>query len=280
MTTEDGTATDDAIHYFVDESGDGVLFDGKGRVLYEAGNTPRHFILGMVQIKRPEQVAESLETLRGRLLCDPYFKDVPSFRPAARKTAIQFHAKDDLPEVRREVFRLLMTLDFKFFAVVKSMKNVLDYVRSRNAMDSSYRYRPNELYDLTVRMLFKHRLHKNRVYRVIFARRGQRDRTAALKEQLLLSRDRFLEQIGRKAADTTLDVYPAFPEHSTGLQVTDYCLWALQRLFERGEDRYLDMLREKISLIHDVDDKCQKGYGCYYSRSKPLTLSHIKNRQV
>jgi hypothetical protein len=234
----------------------------------------------MVQTKRPKQVEEALKTLRGSLLTDPYFKDVPSFQPAVRKTAIQFHAKDDLPEVRREVFRLLITLDFKFFAVVKSMKNVLDYVRSRNAMDSRYRYQPNELYDLTVRMLFKHRLHKHRAYRVVFARRGQRDRTAALKEQLLLSRDRFLQQLGREAADTTLDLYPAFPKDAPSLQVTDYCLWALQRLFEREEDRYLGMLREKISLIHDVDDKCQKHYGCYYSRSKPLTLADIKNRQV
>ncbi len=280
MTTEDRTATEEAIHYFVDESGDGVLFDGKGHVLYETGNTPRHFILGLVQTKRPKQVEEALKTLRGSLLTDPYFKDVPSFQPAARKTAIQFHAKDDLPEVRREVFRLLITLDFKFFAVVKSMKNVLDYVRSRNAMDSRYRYQPNELYDLTVRMLFKHRLHKHRAYRVVFAHRGQRDRTAALKEQLLLSRDRFLQQLGREAADTTLDLSPAFPKDAPSLQVTDYCLWALQRLFEREEDRYLGMLQEKISLIHDVDDKCQKHYGCYYSRSKPLTLADIKNRQV
>lgn len=280
MTTEDGTATGEAIHYFVDESGDGVLFDGKGRVLYDKGNAPKHFILGMVQIDQPELVANALETLRGNLLADPYFKDVPSFQPAARKTAFQFHAKDDLPEVRREVFRLLLTLDFKLFAVVKSMKNVLDYVRSRNAMDSSYRYKPNELYDLTVRMLFKHRLHKHRAYRVVFARRGQRDRTVSLKEQLLLARDRFLQQLGREAADTTLDLCPAFPKDAPGLQVTDYCLWALQRLFEKEEDRYLGLLREKISLIHDVDDKCQKHYGCYYTRQKPLTLADIKNRQV
>jgi hypothetical protein len=276
----DVTAPEDAIHYFVDESGDGVLFDGKGRVLYEAGSAPRHFILGMVQIDQPEGAANALETLRGRLLADAYFKGVPSFEPTARKTAVQFHAKDDLPEVRREVFKLLLTLDFKFFAVVKSMKAVRDYVRSRNAMDSSYRYRPNELYDLTVRMLFKQRLHKHRAYRVIFARRGQRNRTVALKEQLLLARDRFLRQLGREAADTTLDVYPAFPKGAPGLQITDYCLWALQRLFEKEEDRYLAMLREKISLIHDVDDKCQNRYGCYYTKRKPPTLADIKNRQV
>jgi hypothetical protein len=40
-------------------------------------------------------------------LADPYFKGVPSMQADAKKTALFFHAKDDLPEVRREVFRVL-----------------------------------------------------------------------------------------------------------------------------------------------------------------------------
>jgi len=129
-------------------------------------------------------------------------------------------------------------------------------------------------------MLFKHRLHKHQAYRVVFARRGQRDRTAALKEELLLACDRFLGQLGRDAADTTLDVYPAFPKDAPGLQVADYCLWALQRLFEKEEERYLAAIWGKVSLIHDVDDNRKKDYGCYYSKRNPLTLADIKNRQV
>jgi len=280
MTADDTLPCGDPIHYFVDESGDGVLFDSKGRVPYEMGNAPRHFILGMVQIKQPAYAARTLEDLRVSLLADPYFKDVPSFQPAAGKTALHFHAKDDLPEVRREVFRLLPALDFKFFAVVKSMKAVLEYARDRNAMDSSYRYRPNELYDLTVRMLFKHRLHQHHAYRIVFARRGQRTRTEAFREQLLLTRDRFLHQLGRAVEESILEVAPAYPKESPGLQIADYCLWTLQRLFEKNEDRYLQLLWQKVSLIHDVDDRCRNPYGCYYSKRKPLSVADIKNRQV
>lgn len=280
MSNHAASSSDEPVHYFVDESGDGVLFDRKGRVLYEAGSAPRHFILGLVQIEQPEQVARALTDLRTELLADPYFKDVPSFQPEAGKTSLHFHAKDDLGEVRREVLRRLLTLDFKFFAVVKSMKAVLDYVRSRNLMDSSYRYQPNELYDLTVRMLFKHRLHKHHAYRIVFARRGQRNRTDALREQLRLTRDRFLHQIRQPAEHTSLEVIPAYPHESAGLQVADYCLWAVQRLFEKEEDRYLQMLWQKVSLIHDVDDTCQNRYGCYYTKRRPLTVANIKNRQV
>ncbi|MBK5968480.1 MULTISPECIES: DUF3800 domain-containing protein [Thiorhodovibrio] len=280
MSIDEPPSTAMPVQYFVDESGDGVLFDAKGRVLYEAGSAPRHFILGMARIEQPEQVAQALTELRMALLADPYFKGVPSFRPDAGKTALYFHAKDDLPEVRREVLRLLLTLDFKFSAVVKSMKAVLDYVRRRNLMDSRYRYRPNELYDLTVRMLFKQRLHQHRVYRIVFARRGKRDRTEALKEQIQLARERFLRQLGREADETALEVIPAYPQESPGLQVADYCLWALQRLFEKEEDRYVQMLWPKVSLIHDVDDNGRNRYGCYYSKRRPLTIADIKNRQV
>jgi hypothetical protein len=265
-------------HYFVDESGDGVLFDRKGKVLCETGSAPRYFILGMLHIEQPEKVGQSLNKLRATLLADPYFNGVPSFQTPAKKTALHFHAKDDLPEVRREVFKLLMTIEFKFFAVVKHMDVVLDYVRSRNSMDITYHYQPNELYDLTVRMLFKNRLHKHQAYRVVFARRGQRNRTEALREQLLAAREKFLKQFGRESLDTEIKVVPAHPWEAPSLQIVDYCLWALQRLYEKREDRYMQLLwsGNKISLIHDVDNKGRNHYGTYYTKRNPLTAEEIK----
>jgi len=147
-------------------------------------------------------------------------------------------------------------------------------------MDATYRYRPDDLYDLTVRMLFKTRLHKEEAYSVVFAKRGQKNRTEALEMQLQLTRERFFRQLGRDAAETTLEVFPAYPWQVAGLQVVDYCLWALQRLFERGEDRYMQLIGEKISFIHDVDDKRENRYGSYYHRKNPLTIEAINNRQV
>jgi len=266
--------------YFVDEAGDGVLFDRKGNVLIEEEGFPRHFILGMVQLADQSAVERNLASLRANILADPYFKDVPSIQPKARKTALHFHAKDDLPEVRREVFKLLAGHDFKFFAVIKSMAAVLAYVRSRNTMDSTYRYAPNELYDLTVRLLFSKRLHQHGRYEVIFGRRGKSDRTRALQEQLDLARARFLDRIGR-STETEVAVIPAYPHEQPGLQVVDYCLWALQRLYERKEERFLHLLWPKISLIHDVDDKRHAGYGSYYNRKDtPLTAAEMEKRRV
>lgn len=275
-----GENTETRRRYFVDESGDGVLFDAGGRVLIGDHRAPAHFILGLVEVGESEALQQELETLRAALLADPYFKRVPSMQLAAGKTARQFHAKDDLPEVRREVFAVLLRHPIKFSCVVKSMSAVQAYVHGRNAMDSTYRYHPNELYDLTVRRLFKERLHKHASYEVIFARRGKSDRTRALREQLLLARRRFLDGRGVES-NSTVEVLPSHPHEHAGLQTVDYFLWAVQRLFERGEERFVELIWPKLSLLIDIDDKSQNAYGRYYTRKDaPLTAERMKQRRV
>ncbi|HLF29237.1 MAG TPA: DUF3800 domain-containing protein [Anaerolineae bacterium] len=168
-------------HYFVDEAGDGTLFDRKGRVIIGTEGCSRYFMLGLVDVPDPVSLQQALDDLRARLLADPYFKDVPSFQPETQKTALAFHAKDDLPEVRREVFDLLLRHPVRFLAVVRDKQKLLEYVRQRNERDAAYRYNPNELYDYLVRRLFKNLLHKDDEYHITFARRGNSDRTAALR---------------------------------------------------------------------------------------------------
>jgi hypothetical protein len=111
-------------HYFVDETGDPVLFDSKGRILIGSEGCSRYFTVGLLDVPDPTVLATDLEKLRAELLADPYFKDVPSMRVAAHKTALYFHAKDDLPEVRREVFKLLQRHPVRFSAVVRDKQTV------------------------------------------------------------------------------------------------------------------------------------------------------------
>ena len=115
-------------HYFVDEAGDPSLFKRRGKVSVGNDGCSKFFMLGVADVADPEAVANDLTELRTRLLADPYFADVPSFDPARRKTAIMFHAKDDLPEVRREVFKVLLKHDIRFYAVVRNKQVVLDKV--------------------------------------------------------------------------------------------------------------------------------------------------------
>jgi hypothetical protein len=53
-------------------------------------------------------------------------------------------------------------------------------------------------------------------------------------------------------------------------------LWALQRLLERGEDRYFKYLAPAFRLVIDRDDTRQQGYGEYYTASSnPLSLEKL-----
>ena len=84
-------------YYFVDEADDGTLFDRKGRVLVGQPVCSRYFMLGMLDVPRPAELSQALQDLRQRLLADPYFENVPSMQPAAKKTSLFFHAKDACP---------------------------------------------------------------------------------------------------------------------------------------------------------------------------------------
>ena len=61
------------------------------------------------------------------------------------------------------------------------------------------------------------------------------------------------------------------PRHSGGLQAVDYFLWALQRLYERDEDRYWETIRSRAKVVYDRDDTRTAPYGVYYTPEKPLT---------
>lgn len=275
-----GDAVQPAPHlYFVDETGDGVIFDGKGRVLVGTGKVQDYFTVGMVECWTLQALTDELAALRTQLLADPYFKGVPSMQPEAKKTALLFHAKDDLPEVRREVFKVLERHDFSFYAVVRTMSAVTRRVKQRNERDPTYRYRPTELYDSAVRRLFDRKFHTRPAFDVIFASRGKA-RTLALREHLLKA-----QSASRKAAGTYPDAaihVRAMPAHQhAGLQVVDYCLWALQRLFTRGENRFLSLIWPKVGLIVDADDISEKPYGTYHTRKRsPLDAQTIKSRKV
>lgn len=268
------------VTYYVDEAGDGVLFGPMGRDRLLDADAPKFFMLGMVRCVDEIQVGRQLAELRAALQRNPLYATIHSLRPEEQKTARAFHAKDDHAEIRSKVFELLLTLDFKFYAVIKDMRSVRNYVKDRNRMDSRYRYHPNELYDLTVRMLFKQRLHQEDHYRVVFARRGKSDRTEALTRELENTRQRFLAE-HRVVNPPRLEILPAYPWEQPAIQLADYCLWAVQRCYEKHESRFLNALWPKVSLIHDVDDRSGAEYGRYLTRKdQPPDPERIKSRWI
>lgn len=262
----------------MDEAGDPTLFNRRKQVVVGREGCSKFFCLGLLEVASPEQLARELTELRVRILADPYFKDVPSMLPAQGKTAIALHAKDDLPEVRRDVFNLLLRHELRFFATVRDKRCLVENVRDKNLRAPEYRYHPNQLYDSTVSRLFRDRLHKEDSYRIVFARRGASDRTRALMQSLQNARKNFRRKWGIAAAPP-IEVEASDPAREPCLQAADYLLWALQRLFERREARYWDFVWPRVSLVHDVDDTGRAAYGTYYNRQNPLTLAALEQRK-
>ena len=258
-------------HYFVDEAGDPALFNVKGKQIAGTDGCSRFFILGNLDVSNPQQLADALNELRQKLLGDPYFAGVPSMSPAQQKTARMFHAKDDVAEVRREVFKLLLDFDVRFYAVVRDKRTIAEKVLAHNKNDPRYRYHPNQLYDRCVPPLFEGRLHQHESYRIVFARRGSSDRTDAFESGLEEAKKKF-RQKWRIESVAPIEVVASDPARVTCLQAVDYFLWATQRCFEKGEHRFLDLVWPKVALIVDRDDTRKYGAGEYYHRKRPIPV--------
>lgn len=260
-------------HYFVDEAGDLNLFNKKGQVLLGKEGVSYFFMVGVALLPNPAEAQRQLEELRRKLLADPYFQGVPSFQPEQKKTALAFHAKNDLPEVRREVFKLLPQLGVKVQVVIRSKPAL---VREAQALFRYHRrkLKDNDIYDDMVMRLFKNLLHKADRNEIVFARRGTSPRYAALQQAIERAKQNFAAKWGNPG-DTPTAINSAFPHQQVGLQVVDYYLWALQRFYERREDRYFNLLAKDFRLIMDLDDKRYKPYGSWYSDSNPLTLDKL-----
>lgn len=281
MSGPASSAAPSAKLYFVDEAGDGVLFNTAGHVIIGTEGCSNFFLVGLADVPNSTALQADFAALRAELLSDPILKSVRQMNPARGQTAVFFHAKDDPVEVRREVFKVLLRHDLRFSAVVKCKWPVLDYVRSRNRADATYRYHPNELYDYLIRRLFKQRLHCHQAYRVLFAIRGNRERTTEFRSALESARSRFAAERQIDAV-SALEVAASQPAKEAGLQAVDYFLWSLQRVYERrdepGCDRYLNALWEagRVSLVIDVDDQRQRPYGEYYTKERPLRAAALK----
>lgn len=132
-------------HYFVDEVGDLTLFNKRGKIIVGQSGVSNFFMVGVARLNNPEETHRRLEALRQELLTDPYFKNVPSMQAQSKKTALAFHAKNDLPEVRREVFKVLQTCQIKVQIVIRRKSTLVTEAQTY------FRYgrrklNPNEVY--------------------------------------------------------------------------------------------------------------------------------------
>lgn len=254
-------------HYFVDEAGDLTLLGRRGKIVVGNEGVSQCFIVGVADIPQPEQLALEMEDLRRNLLADSYLNQIPSMQIGGGKTARCFHAKDDCSEVRMAVFKLLARNDIRIIAAVR--RKIVLAELARAAFERGVKLDADSVYDDLVESLMKRTLQAADANVVCFSRRGKSTRQVALERAIRRAQENFSRDTGLPEKPTT--VISAVPSDVAGLQVVDYFLWALQRLFERSDERYFNYLRSHFLLIMDLDDKRQGNReGMLYSEKNPL----------
>jgi hypothetical protein len=280
MTDSSNSASRDVLYYFVDESGDPKLFGRRGEVVIGNNGVSKYFMLGKLDVADPIALHADLEVLRAELLTDPYFKDVPSLKPERKKTPLAFHANNDLPEVRREVYKVLLkpARELKFSVVIRDKMELVAYVTQQNERDGTYRYRENEVYDSLVTELFRTFHPVVDLVDICYATRGRKPRSQAF-EAAISKAERIFEKQYRMKPPNAWRVRPSVPPMEAGLQAVDYFLWAVQRFFERGEERFVELIWPKVHWVHDLD-RIEDGHrGVRYDKNRPLSLAERSRKK-
>ena len=257
-------------HRFLDEAGD-TTFYGKGKVNIVGNNgVSNMFMIGMVKLNDPiPEIRRKIVSLQADVVNDEFYYDIPSIQKKKNGHGYFFHATDDIPEVREKMYRFLKTLDCSFKAVV-ARKIPAIFEKQHQCNESLY-------YADLLSHLLESELHQDRKLILSIAERGKSTKNNNLNTALDIAKERFnttLENSNRKIiSKIVFNVQTHYSEPL--LNIADYFCWAIQRVFEKGEIRYYNYLKEKFSLIIDLYDQTKyKNRSNYYTPQNPLSAEN------
>jgi hypothetical protein len=234
-------------HRFMDEAGD-TTFYGKGKIPI-VGNegVSNCFILGMLKIKEPlDNVRNQIIELQNQIASDPYFNVVPSVIKKVNSTGYFLHAKDDIPEERKLGFDLIKKIDCSFEAVV-GRKIYSLYQNKHNGKEV-------EFYADLLSHLLKNKLNAYETLVLNISHLGQCTSHLNLSKGLNKAIDKSYSKNTLKNNDCKVVFNVQYPTNEPILNLADYFCWSIQRIFEKGETRYYDYIRDQISLVVDLYD--------------------------
>jgi hypothetical protein len=234
----------------------------------------------MVKFKQSlKDVRTAVADLQNKIAADPYF-DVISIRKKKEAVGYYFHATDDLPEVRKLFFDFINTLDCSFEAVV-GRKSIERY-------ETKHKGKEQYFYADLLSHLLKNKLQNDKRLVLHIAERGKSTKNTNLELALEKAKERLagstnlkniqntddwwnIDFISRKDVEANVVFNVTQPLQEPLLNVADYFCWAVQNVFEKGETRFYNFLKDKISLVvdlYDVDN--YKDWKNYYNPKNPL----------
>lgn len=256
-------------HRFLDEAGD-TTFYGQGRqLILGTEGVSLTFGMAIVRIDRPlPEVRSEIIALQKQVETDPLFNTIPSVVKRVQRGGFFFHACKDMPEVRTEFLRYLRELPCEAEVVIARKIPSLFTLKHHG--------RDDEFYADVLSHLIKSRLIRPQRLVLNIAERGSSTRAKVLDDAL----GKAMSRASKRWAPDELQGEVVFniqtPSREPLLNVADYLGWAVQRVFEKGETRFYDYLREKIRLVVDLyDSENYAGNRNYYDHQRnPLTAKN------
>ncbi len=255
-------------HRFLDEAGDTSFF-GKGKTLIiGTKGVSLAFGIGMVKIGDDlAKVRKGVVALQESVETDPYLNVIPSVAKRISKKSFFFHASVDPPEVRERMNRFIRDLNCSLEMVV-ARKDPERFVKKHNGKDA-------EFYADVLSHLLKNKLQVGHKLVLNVAERGTSTRNVNLERALAMAGHRFAKKHDMEAISCQVVFNVQTPITEPLLSIPDYLCWAVQRVFEQGETRHYDYLRERISLVVDLYDEAKYARSRnYYRRDNPLTAGN------
>lgn len=254
-------------HWFLDESGDTTFYGKKKKIIIGDEGVSNSFILGWVQFNTPlNDIRNKIIELQNSIVSDSYYKDIPSIQKKIKEHGYFFHAKDDVPEVRKTFYEFINTLDINFEAIVGR--------KTMSIFEKKYHTKGNEFYADMLSHLLKNQLGNNENIVINIAHRKNSTEFKNLNLALEKAINRYSKQYPKtKIAIINFNVQNQYTEPL--LNIADYLCWAIQRVFERGEMRYHNFIQTKIKMILDIYDfENRKENRNVYTAENPLSIKN------
>lgn len=215
------------LHVFADEAGN---FDFR-----RADNVSRYFVVCTVVMPSCEAANHLLE-LKRRLAWEQ------------QPLGDYFHATNDAQSIRDAVFTELVRHDFTVQATILDKWKAEPQTRVTDATFYQYGWFYHFLYGLKIPLKQADEVHVTAAS--IGTKKGQAVFTEAVRK--------VVKQLAGKQKVRT-SFWPC--QSDPCLQLTDYCTWAIQRKWERGDDRAYAIIKDRITYEYDT---FQKGTTYYY----------------
>ena len=272
------------VHRFLDEAGDCTFYGKKRKNILGTEGVSNCFILGMVKFKEAlEPLRNELLDLQDQIAKDSYFQ-VPSVIKKKKGGGYFFHAKDDIPEIRKIVFDFILKKRLSFEAVV-ARKSIERFTKQHKNKEQFF-------YADVLSHLLKNKMQKGQRLVLNIAEKGTSTKNNNLELALEKAKERFAGRLTKKSINESEDFASANvykreniktgivfnvtnPVQEPLLNIADYLCWSIQRVFEKGETRHYDYMLDKISLVIDLYDKEKyEGFKNYYAGENPLTAEN------